>query len=235
MKAALFFAAAVSLAATLFAAAPARAADACPSAGGGSGGGDREWSAQCFEDHDGERRVKPQYLKRLDFNRYGMATIAISSPRELLAVDRRGVVVVPNIRHAGDFDYPSAEQGVGRFAVQRRNADGKPVLKCGYFKAEQFSIVVPPLYDQCQPVQAGEGDACTDCVRYCTDADCHDSVFVGGKGVVLSADGKILRTYQPPSLDKVCGAPELASVRAVNGGATQVLTCKPGANSPFKM
>jgi hypothetical protein len=232
MKAALFLVAAVSLAASWFAAMPARAADACPSAARGA---EREWSAQCLDDHGGERRVKPQYLKRLDFNRYGMATIVISSPRELLAVDRRGVVVVPNIRQTGDFDYPSAEQGVGRFAVERPGADGKPVLKCGYFKAERFSIVVPPLYDQCQPVHEGEGDACTDCVRYCTDADCHDSVFVGGKGVVLSADGKILRTYQPPSLDKVCGAPELASVRAVNGGATQVLTCKPGANSPFKM
>lgn len=222
----LFFAAALAL----FASLPARAADPCPATSTGG-----EWAAQCFEGQGRERRVKPRYLDRLSVNRYGMTTITIDAPRELLAVDRRGVVVVPNIRHSGDFDYPSAEHGVGRFAVQFANNDGNPVQKCGYFKAEQFSIVVPPLYDQCQPVHAGEGDACTECVRYCTDADCHDSVFVGGKGVVLSPEGKILRTYRPPALDKVCGGKALASVRALNGGGTLVLTCGTAADSPFKM
>lgn len=206
------------------------AADPCPSTKTGG-----EWSAQCFQGKGGERKVKPRYLKRIAANRYGMAVITIAAPREMVAVDRSGVVVVPNIRHTGDFDYPTAEHGVGRFAVNDAGDDGHPVFKCGYFKAEQFSIVAPAQYDQCGPVLQGESQACTDCVRYCTDPDCHDSVFVGGKGVVLAPDGAILRTYTPPRLDQVCGTGRPADIGAVDGGGTKFLKCKTAADSPFKM
>ena len=206
------------------------AVDPCPSTKTGG-----EWSAQCFTGKGGGRKVKLRYLKRIDANRHGMAVVIIAAPREMVAVDRRGAVVLPNIRHTGDFDYPTAEHGVGRFAVNVAGEDEPPVFKCGYFKAEQFSIVAPAQYDQCGPVRQGEGQACTDCVRYCTDPDCHDSVFVGGKGVVLAPDGAILRTYTPPGLDQVCGTGRPAEISVVNGSGMRLLKCDTAVDSPFKM
>lgn len=167
-----------------------RAADLCPSTKTGG-----EWSAQCFKEEAGARTVKPQYLKRIDANRYGMAVIIIAEPREMVAVNRVGAVVVPNIRHTGDFDYPNAAHGVGRFSTRIAGKHKGEVSKCGYFKAEEFRIVVPAQYDECGPFIDGESEACTDCVSHCTDADCHDSVFAGGQGVVLAPDGSVIRTY----------------------------------------
>lgn len=203
----------------------AKPVDQCPRTRSGN-----EWSAQCFIENRGERKVKPRYLKRLDVNRCGMAVIVIEEPREMVAVNRRGVVVLPNIRHTGDFDYPTADRGIGRFAIDVAGDDKGPVLKCGYFKAEQFRIVVPAQYDQCGPFREGEGEACSECVSYCTDQDCHDRVFVGGKGVVLAPNGDILRTYKLPGLDKVCGAGQRAETRAARGGGTLFLDCKSTAD-----
>ena len=203
----------------------AKPVDQCPRTKSGN-----EWSAQCFMENGGERKVKPRYLKRLDVNRYGMAVIVIEEPREMVAVNRRGVVVVPNIRHTGDFDYPTADRGIGRFAMDVAGDDKGPLLKCGYFKAGQFRIVVPAQYDQCGPFREGEGEACSECVSYCTDQDCHDRVFVGGKGVVLAPNGEILRTYNLPGLDKVCGAGQRAETRAARGGGTLFLDCKSTAD-----
>lgn len=203
----------------------AKPVDQCPRTKSGN-----EWSAQCFTEKGGDRKVKPRYLKRLDVNRYGMAVITVEEPREMVAVNRRGVVVVPNIRHTGDFDYPTADGGIGRFAIDVARDNKSPVFKCGYFKAGQFRIVVPAQYDQCGPFREGKGEACTECVSYCTDEDCHDRVFVGGKGVVLAPNGEILRTYILPGLDKVCGESQAAETRSVSGGATLVLDCKSTAD-----
>jgi len=63
-----------------------------------------DWSAACFEKVGGERRVKARYLPRLARQPSGMAVVVIDDPREMVAVDRRGVVRVPGIYHAGDFD-----------------------------------------------------------------------------------------------------------------------------------
>ena len=208
----------------------AKPVDQCPRTKSGN-----EWSAQCFMENGGERKVKPRYVKRINANRHGMAVITIEDPREMVAVNRRGVVVIPNIRHTGDFDYPTADRGIGRFAINVAGDDTRPVYKCGYFKAEQFRIVVPAQYDQCAPFREGEGEACTECVSYCTDEDCHDRVMVGGKGVVLVPNGDILRTYTPPDLDKVCGAGQRAETRAARGGGTLFLNCKSTADSPLKM
>ncbi|TWI62143.1 hypothetical protein IP91_04252 [Pseudoduganella lurida] len=199
----------------------AQAAATCPRNGDG-------WTAACFTGTGSERRVKPRYLARLDWNRYGMATIIVDQPRELLAVDRRGKVAVPDIRHTGDFDYPDAEHGIGRFTA--RSATGR--RQCGYFAAERFTVVVAPVYDQCEAFHDGEAAACQDCVRYCRDEDCHDSVLVGGRGVVLAPDGKVLRSFTPATMDNVCGRDQ-ASVR--RPGATAVLTCPPAADSPFAL
>lgn len=162
-------------------ASPALAADPCPQGG--------DWSASCLQTAGKVRQVKRQYLDRLELNKSGMALIVIEAPRELVAVNRRGVVVVPGIAHTGDFDFPDAEQGVGRFTAQG---------KCGYFRAGSFRIVVPPVYDACLAFRNGEAQACQDCVRRCTVPECQDSRLVGGKGFVFNAKGALLRKFTPP-------------------------------------
>src|SRR5450830_444276 len=159
------------------------AAGPCPAGG-------EDWATSCFTGHGDARRVKPRYLDRLVWNAHGMATILVSEPRELLAVDRKGRVVVPNIRHTGDFDYPDAEGGIGRFQA----ANGR----CGYFAAGRFAIVIPATYDACKAFQGGEAEACTGCTSQCTDTDCHDTVLVDGSGVTLAPDGAVLRRQVLP-------------------------------------
>ena len=159
---------------------PPCAAGPCPAGG-------EEWATRCFTGHGDARRVKPRYLDRLAWNTHGMATILVAQPRELLAVDRQGRVAVPDIRHTGDFDYPDAEGGIGRF----RAADGR----CGYFAAERFTIVIAATYDACKAFHDGEAEACTGCTSRCTDAHCHDTELVGGTGVTLAPDGTILRRH----------------------------------------
>ncbi|SEN54685.1 hypothetical protein SAMN05428959_102337 [Duganella sp. CF517] len=205
----------------------AKPVDPCPRTSSGD-----EWSARCFIEKGGERKVKPRYLKRIEANGYGMAVIVIEQPREMVAVNRQGIVVVPNIRHTGDFDYPTAERGIGRFAIDVAGDGRRPVLQCGYFKAEQFRIVVPAQYDHCAPFRQGEAQACRECVSYCTDEDCHDRVYVGGEGAALAPNGEILRTYTLPGLDKVCGAGQVAQTRAARGGGTLFLNCKTLADPP---
>ncbi|QGZ39159.1 hypothetical protein IP92_02614 [Pseudoduganella flava] len=206
----------------LHGAAAAHGAEPCPRAAGGA-----EWSAQCFTGQGGERRVKPKYLGRLAWNEHGMATVLIAEPRELLAVDRTGRVVVPNIRHTGDFDFPQAAHGIGRFDVRQAGT-----TKCGYFVAGRFTVLVPPQYDQCQAFRDDKAVACEDCVRYCTDQECHDSVLVGGTGIAFDTAGKVKRRYPLPTLEQACPNGK-ASVE--NGGPVPVLRCAANADSPFKL
>lgn len=164
-------------------------ADPCPPTKRGE-----DWAAGCFQADGDGRRVKPHYLKRLTPDRRGITTVMIEHPRELVAVDRRGKVVVPGIRHTGDFDYRDAEGGIGRFET---GLDGKTALRCGYFDSRTFRIVIPAEYDQCQAFAGGEALVCKGCVSRCDDADCHHSTFVGGDGFALGPDGTIRERFKP--------------------------------------
>lgn len=211
----------------MLAGAPCRAAELCPSTKANS-----DWSSRCFEGKDPVRRVKAQYLNNIKTDKHGVATILIESPRELVAVNRRGVVVVPGIYHIGDFDYPDAEKGLGRFSTTVRNQRGEPVSKCGYFRAPQFKIVVPAIYDNCRAVHDGEALVCTDCERYCTEYECQNSVFIGGKNVVFDDGGQVIREPAPLSLADVCGGPQFVRVEKRPG--TPYLRCLPRPDSPFQ-
>lgn len=191
--------------------------DACPAGG--------EWAASCFEKSGAARQVKPQYRARLAVQESGMAIITIAEPREVVAVDRSGVVVIPGIFHTGDFDYPTAEQNVGRFAAAG---------KCGFFSTATFRSLVPAAYDQCQAFHDGEAIACVDCVRYCTEDECQDSRLIGGRGFAFDASGKLLRQFALPTLETACGKSGGAQVRKAPGAAPR-LECKPGSDSPFKL
>lgn len=201
------------------------AAEDCP-----QNGRDRDWSAQCFEVKGDTRQVKPAFVKRLKFNRYGMTTILIGEPREVVAVNRQGKVVVSNIRHTGDFDYPSAEKGVGRFYAIVRNSAGELKERCGYFKAGSFRIVVPAQFDHCDPFQNGKARVCTDCITYCSDEDCHMTTSVEGHGAVLGIDGKVRSTYVLEDRDHFCHPPNVLTSGTYNGGQTWLL-----CSFPFEM
>ncbi|QBE64946.1 hypothetical protein [Pseudoduganella lutea] len=200
----------------------AHAFDQCPRAGH-----DSEWSARCFEGEGKDRRIKPEYLDRVTWNRHGMATILVETPRELLAVNRQGQVVVPNIRHSGDFDFPNGNNDRGRFEID----DGTGAMKCGYFVAERFDVIARPEYDHCQGYRNDEALACKGCIRYCTDQDCHDSMLIGGQGIVLGLAGNIKRRFDLPTLDQACA---MGKASLYSLGSITVLQCTPAADSPFK-
>jgi hypothetical protein len=170
---------------------PANATELCPDRDG-------DWSIHCFVGMEDKRKVKTAFLHKVHFNRHGLAVILIAEPRELVAINRRGRIVVPDIRATGDFDYPYAEAGLGRFYESRKDTTGKVVKLCGYFLAEHFRIVVPARFDQCQAFHDGEALACTNCTTVCTESECQDSVLVGGEGVVLGTDGKVKRPLNQP-------------------------------------
>lgn len=190
----------------------AAAAPKCPSTQSND-----EWSAECFETTDGKRRVKPQYRKSIVPNKFGKAVIVVGGPFEVLAVDRLGLVVVPNIRTSGDFDYPKAEAGIGRFS-----SDGK----CGYFRTGSFKVIVPPAYEECMPFHEGTALACRDCKRYCTSGSCEDSTVVGGQGFVFDDKGRLQRQFALPELEKACGRAGVAEV-GKRDGPTPFLKCNP--------
>lgn len=205
----------------------ARAAEPCPPTHLRA-----EWSPQCFEGKGDARRVKPAFVGQLEGGRDGTAFILIGEPRELVAVDRRGKVVVPGIRHTGDFDYPTPPLGIGRYDAPADPAAGRPRRQCGYFQVHPLKITVPARFDQCQAVKTEETLACTDCVAYCTETDCQAKVFVGGQGVVLGTDGAVRRSYSLPTLETVCKAPDRVRVSKL-AGRSALLRCWRNANDPF--
>lgn len=175
------------------------AADPCPAESPGT-----EWASTCFEtDHTG-RRVKSAYLERLRFDRRGYTTVVISEPRELVAVDRRGKVVVPGIMHTGDYDFPHAYGGIARFTIMSQIPGTKARSQCGYFDSRIFRIVVPAEYDHCQPFADDEAIACKECESYCTEPECQDRILVGGTGFILGLDGKVRGRRKLPDVKSAC-------------------------------
>ena len=192
--------------------APAKATHSCPDK-------DLEWAASCFVMDKSGRRLKPQYLKHLQFDSRGLTTLVIFEPPELVAVNRQGKVVVPGIRHTGDFDYPDAEGGIGRFETPPRTPESKVKSKCGYFDSRDFRIVIPAEYAQCDPFSKGEAVACKDCVRACTAPECQDSILLDGEGIAFGPDGIVLKRFKLPDRKSIC-APR--AVRRTRITSTQV-------------
>lgn len=187
------------LVAGLLLSAEAIAGDRCPAEAQGL-----EWASTCFvNDHKG-RRVKPQYLKRLSFDRRGYTTVVISEPRELVAINRHGRVIVPGIMHTGDFDFPNAHGGIARFTIEPPMSTAKSRSSCGYFDSRNFRIIVPAEYDHCLAFSEGEALACKDCDSYCTEPDCQNRILVGGTGFILGLDGKIRSQRKLPDVNSAC-------------------------------
>lgn len=190
-----------------------------------------EWSVDCIEREGGIRHIKDEFIKNLKFDKNGIAVIFIPQLHELAAVSRTGEIVVPNIRHTGDFDYPDVLSKIARYEVEPTKADGASLRQCGYFSTENFKIIVPASFDHCQPFQGSETLACRHCVAYCSSQDCQRQIFVGGTGYYLSRDGRFLRAIALPNLEKVCKSPRAADVSEVDG--TTVLRCVEKDMSPL--
>jgi len=180
----------------------------------------QDWSARCFEQRDDGRHVKAAYRKNIHVDRRGVALILIGEPRELVAVDRGGKVVVPGILHTGDFDYPSEQSGMSRFTETVKDASGTTKERCGYFSTKRFRIVVPAQFDACHAFHDGKADACTDCTRYCTEPECQNSVLIGGQGYAVQPDGSVHRQGTVPSKERLCSRPELLQERVMYEGRT---------------
>lgn len=166
---------------------------------------ERDWPDACFvAGQSGERQVRPQYVKNIKLNRQGVALIMIERPRELVAVNAAGKVVIPGIRHVGDFDYSTAPENLGRYDVPVNRGRDRGKQKCGYFDSRNFKIVVPAVYDYCEHFDEGTAKVCTDCVEYCTVSECQNSIAVGGKAMLIDTRGKPVRQVRQPALADVC-------------------------------
>ena len=164
-----------------------------------------DWPSACFvAGKSGERRVLPQYVKNIKLNQHGVALIVIEGPRELVAVDGDGKVVIPGIRHTGDFDYPSPPEGLGRYDVPASDGRNGGKRQCGYFDVRTFRIVVPAAFDYCESFYAGKAKVCKDCVEYCTVSECQDTIAVGGQAMLIDIHGRPLHQVVQPSLADVC-------------------------------
>jgi hypothetical protein len=180
------------------------AADPCPPTRS-----DKTWSSACFvTDEAGERRVRPEYVKRFTASRQGVALIMVSDTPELLAVDKAGKVVIPGIRHTGDFDFPSPREGLGRFDAIVKGGGSK----CGYFNARTMKVTIPAQYDQCDHFEGGVADVCNECSRHCTESECQNSIFLGGKGIKINRKGVALKRSILPTFDEACSELFIAKI-----------------------
>lgn len=205
----------------------ASAVDHCPRTSANN-----EWSAQCFEGGGEQRRVKPAFLGRLDVDAFGRTTILIAAPRELVAVGRDGRILIPGIRHVGDFDYPDTPQGIGRFDAAVRMGGGGEKRRCGYFLAKELRVLVEARFDQCAPFNERLALACTDCRSYCTETECQDSILLGGQGFLLRRDGAVEKTYALPAPSEACPGAAAPRISTLAGGA-MLLKCPARAADPF--
>lgn len=200
---------------SLLALAAAQAMADCP-------GKDDVWADQCFEPAGDGERLKKAYLKKVKFDKSGHAVLT-REPMELAAIDRQGIIKVPGIYFAGDFDYKDAEDGIGRFGAQR----------CGYFNVKTYQIVIPATYDQCQPFHAGQAVVCNDCIRYCTQPECQDSVLAGERILALDANNRELRPAWRRTVEEICKQQGVIEETRINRNSLYV-RCKPDPADPFR-
>lgn len=164
----------------------------------------QEWSATCFETTKAGRQIQKQYRKKVVFDRRGYAAIVIASPPELVVVNRRGFLVAPEMAHlrSPDFDFEAGDVpgDIANFGrLVGFNSEAKK-FKCGYYRTGQFRVLVPPVYNLCDPFKGGTALVCIGCTSPCDTGDCHESDFVGGGGLVVNEKNEVLKRFALPTL-----------------------------------
>lgn len=176
-----------------------------------------EWTEACFEQKAEERRIKPKYLNRVKFQRNGFAVLYLESG-ETLAVNKKGVVVVPGIE-SGNYSYKDAEGGIAIFSFPAKNSTSKfDAYNCGYFRLSDFKIVVPPIYNRCDHFHKQKAIVCKNCRPDCIE--CNSSAYYGGEGFEINAKHEILKRFPLPKL------PACSTVEGV-GGYPKGQPCRP--------
>jgi hypothetical protein len=184
--------------------------------------GESEWSSECFETLGNQRRVKKQHRRKIRFDRRGFATIRISAPIELVAINRKYVVAIPGIYFGGENDYPLNPAKISRFEA----TDSTGRSGCGYFDFSTFRVTVPPAFDNCHSFRDGSAAACRNCVRYCSDPDCHVATFIGGDSLMIfDRKGRLIGKPKPLALENACGDLGAPEVELIDN--TKILKCPP--------
>lgn len=153
----------------------------------------------------------------------------IEAERELVAVNAAGKVVIPGIRHTGDFDYPTAPEHLGRYDAPASDRWDRGKRQCGYFDVRTFKIVVPAAYDYCSRFEEGTAKVCKDCVEYCTVPACQNSIAVGGQAMLIDTQGKPVRQIVQPMLADICRALGTITVGKTTS-SRPLLECVPGGS-----
>ena len=189
-----------------------------------------DWPAACFVSaQTGERQVRPQYVKNIKLNRHGVALIMIQRQRELVAVNAAGKVVIPGIRHTGDFDYPTAPEDLGRYDAPASDRKGGSKRQCGYFNVRTYKIVVPAVYDYCARFDEGTAKVCKDCFEYCLMPECQNSIALEGQAMLINTKGKRVRQVFQPTLANVCHSRGTVKVGKTSS-SRPLLECVPGGS-----
>jgi hypothetical protein len=181
-----------------------------------------QWTEACFDHTAVGRRIKPQYLKRIRFQRNGFAVLHLKSG-ETIAVDKKGRVVVPGIV-TGNYDFRDAEGGIAMFSIPAKNSTSKfDRYNCGYFQLSNFEIIIPPVYNRCDDFQNQKAYVCTNCRHDCVD--CNSVRYYGGEGFVINTKNEILQRITLPKL------PLCSTVEGV-GGYPENQPCRPESSQP---
>lgn len=176
-----------------------------------------EWTEACFQQNAEERRIKPQYLGRVKFQHNGFAVLYLESG-ETLAVNKKGVVVVPGI-NSGNYDYKDAEGGIAVFSFRAKNSTNDfNEFNCGYFRLSDFKIVVPPVYNRCDHFYKQKALVCKNCRPDCVE--CNRTAYYGGEGFEINAKHEILKRFPLPKL------PACSTIEGV-GGYPKGQPCRP--------
>lgn len=162
----------------------------------------REWSAACFEEAHGIRKIKQQHLQSVEFDNKGYAAIVITVPPELVAVNRQGKVVRVNEARLSGFSFEPGDgySGIARFGYVVPDAKIRHQFKCGYYQLRPFRILAPPRYDYCDGFNEGTALVCFGCINHCEDGDCHVPHLINGEALVINEKNEVIRKIELPSL-----------------------------------
>ena len=162
-----------------------------------------EWSAGCFETAHAGRRVMQQHMKKLVFDRNGFAAVVITSPAELVAINRRGQVLKLRTDHVPGFIFEPSDEVIARFGYLAPAVNKERKFKCGYYwNGADVKVLIPPVYDQCDDFFDGKALVCIGCKNYCPSGDCHQKNFIGGEGLVITAAHQVLSRFPLPLLPR---------------------------------
>lgn len=174
----------------------------------------RLWSAECFDTKNGVRTVKKEYRKNVLLQGRRSTSVVVTEPLELVSIGSTGSVRPSKYGDDSEFHFEPTDGQTGRFGYLTKNSDGKMISKCGYYRRDQFRVLVPPIYDQCDSFNDDRALVCVDCFSHCPSGDCHVSNFVGGKGYIINARNEIIESVDMPDLPFCSGKSRNISTEA---------------------